>query len=271
MDERGVIRIVYRCTPPTTSWDCPAVRPLSSPARQLSRARIGSFRPPASTSPEIVQPAGVVTSSRSAAGWRPETCTMRADPSIVCTTSVSARVPRQPDVHAGVGHGFHHQIEIRRSAAAEGRDRVEVIFVRFDAPADTLEHLTRARQMRRRCVRTRADGRHAFADRAWRIRHRADPWIHVPSADSTCASGVPARIEMSSVSGRSPASLSGASAAAACAGLTQRTIRRRSRRATGCRARRGCQAPLTRDHRSPATWPRPMPVGAGARQLSAVP
>ena len=36
--------------------------------------------------PPIVHPAGVVTSSRKAAGWRPVVCTMRAAPTTVCVT-----------------------------------------------------------------------------------------------------------------------------------------------------------------------------------------
>ena len=44
----------------------------------------------------MVQPAGVVTSSRRAAGCRPDVCTIRAAPSVVCDTSVSARSRGRP-------------------------------------------------------------------------------------------------------------------------------------------------------------------------------
>ncbi len=48
--------------------------------------------------------------------------------------------------------------------------------------------------------------------------------LSVLESDSSCASVVPARIETSSVSGRSPASRSAAIARPACAGLTQSTM-----------------------------------------------
>jgi hypothetical protein len=51
---------------------------------------------------------------------------MCAAPSAVCRVSCSA-ISRQAEFHAGGGHGFDQQEEVRRAAAGDGGDGVQLL------------------------------------------------------------------------------------------------------------------------------------------------
>ena len=130
-------------------------------------------------------------------------------------------LPRQTHAHAGIGQRFHDQEVVARPAAAQRGDRIEVDLVDGQAPAHCFENRLRALQVGLGCVAARRRSRSCPSPTTAGVLGMARMiGFSVPSIDSSRSVPTPARIDISSVSRRSPALRSAASATGASFGFT---------------------------------------------------
>lgn len=121
----------------------------------------------------MVVPPGLVTWSRSWAGWRPVFSPMTPLPAMVWAASLMARAG-QSGHDSGIRQGIHHHEEIPRAAAADGGNGFHGFFVHPDRFAAGLENGFRFVQHFRRHLVIGSKGRHSHAYGKRRIGHGPD-------------------------------------------------------------------------------------------------
>ena len=174
--------LAVRGTAPPLTASGPA-RPATRAAVSTPRARTDRIRPSSSARiPAIVQPAGVVTSSLSEAGWRPVVRTISAAPSVIWATSSVATCRGRPRMTPAVGERLDDDVDERRTARREAGHRVHVLLFQLEDPSEGREDLPGEGDVPVGRPRTLREDRHPLSDEAGGVRHRPDD--RAPAAEA---------------------------------------------------------------------------------------